>query len=163
VQQTELYNAYNFAEPWNGPNNQKLASKVGSIFLRSGLEYHQVHTTSFVAVVGPQTAWPGSKPPKRADLGDGAASTILIVEVPDGLFRWMEPKDLDFDRMSFRINGGSNRGLGSRLWGARVLFADSTVRTLRDDLDPNTLRAMLTANGGETLDESLRAANPAGR
>ena len=51
--------------------------------------------------------------------------------------------------MSFRINDGSGRGLGSGLGGARVVSADTTVRTLPDDFDPNKLRAMLTANGGE--------------
>jgi hypothetical protein len=65
----------------------------------------------------------------------------------------MEPKDFEFDRMSLRINDGSGRGLGSRLGGARVVSTDGTVHTLPDDFDPNKLRAMLTANGGETLHE----------
>ena len=77
----------------------------------------------------------------------------MVVEVPDGQFRWMEPRDLRFDRMSFRINDGSGRGLGSRLGGARVVSADGTVRTLPDDFDPDKLRAMLTANGGEEIHE----------
>ena len=67
-----------------------------------------------MAVVGPQTAWPGHKTTFK-DLGDGSNNTLIVVEVPDGQFRWMEPKDLDFDRMSFRINDRSKRGLGSRL------------------------------------------------
>jgi hypothetical protein len=152
--QQELYNAYNFDEPWDGPNNRKLADKVGRIYLRSGLESDQVHTTSFVAAVGPETAWKGSEPMTYKDLGDGAHSTLMVVEVPDGTFRWMEPRDLRFDWMSYRINDGSGRGLGSRLGGARVVSADGTVRTLPDDFDPVRLRAMLTANGGEAIDES---------
>ncbi len=147
MEQKELYDAYDFAEPWDGPNNRKLASRIGSIYLRSGLDSGQAQTTSFVAVVGPQTAWPGSRPMTRKELGDGLSQTLVVVEVPDGRFRWMEPRDLEFDRMSFRINGGSKSGLGSRLGGARVVSADGTLRTLPDDFDPNTLRAMLTANG----------------
>jgi hypothetical protein len=77
----------------------------------------------------------------------------MVVEVPDGQFLWMEPRDLEFDSMSFRINDGSGLGLGSRLGGARVVSADTTVRTLPDDYDGNKLRAMLTANGGEGLQE----------
>jgi hypothetical protein len=153
LEQPQFFNAYNFAEPWNGPNNRTLASKIGSIYLRSGLESDQAETTSFVAVVGPQTAWPGSKPITRAGLGDGPDQTLLVVEVPDGQFRWMEPRDLEFDTMSFRINDGSGRGLGSRLGGARVVSADGSVRTLPDDFDPGTLRAMLTANGREPIDD----------
>ena len=153
LEHTALFNAYNFAEPWNDPNNAKLADRIGSIYHRLGLGSDQALTTSFVAVVGPQTAWPGRRPATEKDLGDGPRDTLLLVEVPDGQFLWMEPKDLEFERMSFRINDGSGRGLGSRLGGARVVSASGTVRTLPDDFDPNTLRAMLTANGGEKIEE----------
>ncbi len=153
LEQQALYDAYNFDEPWDGPHNRTLADQVGRIYLRSGLESDQVETTSFVAVVGPETAWPGPVALSREDLGDGTHETLLVVEVPDGQFRWMEPRDLRFDRMSFRINDGSGRGLGSRLGGARVVSADVSVSTLHDDCDPATLRAMLTANGGEVSDK----------
>ena len=128
-----LYDAYNFAEPWDGPNNRKLADQIGRIYLRSGLDSDQAGTTSFVAVVGSETAWPGATVRTYKDLTDGSRQTLTVVEVPDGLFRWMEPRDLQFDRMSFRINDGSGRGLGSRLGGARVVSADGAVRTLPDD------------------------------
>ncbi len=148
LEQQELYNAYNFAEPWNGPSNRNLANRIGNIFLRSGLESDQAQTTSFVAVVGPQTLWPGSTATTYATLGDRSHESLLVVEVPDGQFLWMEPKDLEFDTMSFRINDRSGRGLGSRLGGARVVSAGGTVRTLPDDFNPEELKAMLTANGG---------------
>jgi Protein of unknown function (DUF1559) len=149
LEQRDLYRAYNFDEPWNGPNNRKLASRIGNIYLRSGLESDLIQTTSFVAVVGPRTMWPGSKPKSRQDLGDRTHETLMVVEVPDGQILWMEPRDLEFDSMSFRINDGSGRGLGSRLGGARVVSADGTVRTLPDDFDANKLRAMLRVNGGD--------------
>jgi hypothetical protein len=152
LEQAALYNAYNFAEPWDGPNNRKLADQIGSIYLRSGLESDQARTTSFVAVVGPQTAWPGATPSSDKDLSDGLHETLLVVEVPDGKFQWMEPKDLRFDDMTFRVNDGSGRGLGSRLGGARVVSADDWVSTLSDDFPPERLRAMLTAQGGERID-----------
>ena len=104
-------------------------------------------------MVGPQTLWHGSQPTNRKDLGDGSHNTLLVVEVPDGRFLWMEPRDLEFGSMSFRINDGSGRGLGSRLGGARVVSADGTLHTLPDDFDPRKLRAMLTANGGEKIEE----------
>jgi Protein of unknown function (DUF1559) len=152
LEQRELYNAYNFSQPWDGPNNRKLADRIGQTYLRAGLDPSRHETTSFVAVVGSETAWPGSRTITFKELGDGAQNTLLVVEVPDGQFRWMEPKDLEFDRMSYRINDQSGRGLGSRLGGARVVLANGEVRTLPDTFDPNTLRAMLTANGGEPIE-----------
>jgi hypothetical protein len=65
----------------------------------------------------------------------------------------MEPRDLEFGSMSFGINDKSGRGLGSRLGGARVVSADGTLHTLPDDLHPDKLKAMLTANGGERIEE----------
>jgi hypothetical protein len=62
----------------------------------------------------------------------------MVVEVPDRQFLWMEPRDLEFDSMSFRINyGSSGRRLDSRLGGAKVVYADGTFRTLPDDYDGN--------------------------
>jgi Protein of unknown function (DUF1559) len=73
LEQQELYSAYNFAERWNGPNNRNLTSRVGSIYLRSGLESDQIHTTSFVAVVGPQTAV------RTGDMGNTRSGTWVTV------------------------------------------------------------------------------------
>src|SRR5262249_20165561 len=120
-----------------------------SIYLRSGLDPATRHTTSFVAVVGPETAWPGARAHRYQDLRDGTHDTLLVVEVPDGDIPWMAPVDLPFAGMSFRVNDGTGRCLGSRLGGARVVSADGTVETLPDSLDPTLLRARLTADGHE--------------
>lgn len=161
LEQKDVYNAYRFDEPWDGPNNRKLADKVGSLYLRAGLDPATRQTTSFVAVVGPETVFPGPKARKRSEIGDGLANTLLFVEIPDGDIPWMAPRDLLFDRMSFRINDGTGRGLGSRLGGARVDTADGAVKTLPETLPPNVLRALLTANGGEPIDwDRLYPAGP---
>lgn len=152
LEQHEVYNAYNFAEPWNGPHNRLLEDRIGNIFLRPGLGTDQKWSTSFVAVVGPETAWPGARARRLKELGDGPDKTLLIVEVPDGRFRWMEPKDLHIDTMSFRINDPSGHGLGSRLGGARVATVSDSISSLPDDFEPARLRALLTANGREPVE-----------
>lgn len=159
--QTEIYDAYRFDEPWNGPHNRRLADKIGSIYLRSGLDPATRQTTSFVAVVGPETAWPGARALKLDEIGDGTANTILIVEVPDGSIPWMAPVDLAFDRMSFGINDGSGNGLGSRFGNARVTTVSDSVRTLMDNLPAQRLRSLLTANGHEPIDwEAIHSPPP---
>jgi hypothetical protein len=148
----DVYRAYRFDEPWNGPNNAKLADQVRSIYLRSGLDPATNQTTSFVAVVGAETTWTGARSLRHGDVGDGIQNTLLVVEVPDGDIPWMAPVDLTFDRMSFRINDGKRRGIGSRLGGARVALVNGSVVNLPDRLDPALLRALLTANGHEPID-----------
>lgn len=152
MEQSALYHAYRFDEPWDGPNNAKLADQVGTIFLRPGLDPATRRFTSFVAVVGPQTAWPEARPMTLTEIGDGTSQTLLAVEVPNSNIPWMAPIDLRFDRTSFRMNDGSGRGLGSRLGGARVVTVDGMVKTFSDTLSPATLRALLTANGHEEID-----------
>ncbi len=160
MEHAALYNAYRFDEPWDGPHNSRLADKIGSIYLRSGLDPATRRMTSFVAVVGPETAWPGAKPLQREQIGDGPGNTLLVVEVPDGDIPWMAPVDLRFNAMSFRINDARGRALGSRLGGSRVTSVDNRVVNLYDDLPPAALRALLTANGHEPVNlEAL----PSGR
>jgi hypothetical protein len=51
------------------------------------------------------------------------------------------------------IDDESGRGLGSKLGGARVVSADGILHRLPDDFEPRRLRAMLTANDGEKIEE----------
>jgi hypothetical protein len=148
---SELYRAYRFDEPWDGPHNAQLAGRIGDYYRRRGLDADGSPQTSFVAVVGPETAWPGVETRSRRDLRDGANRTILVVEMAEIGIPWMKPDDLLFDRMSFGVNDGSGRGPGSRISGARALLGTSHVIELPDDLSPATLRAMLTIDGGEPV------------
>lgn len=84
---------------------------------------------------------------------DGPKNTILIVEVADSDIHWMEPRDLEIDTMSFQINDESAPCLSSRHPdGPLVGFADGAVFRISRDIPSATLRALLTATGGEDID-----------
>ena len=148
---SELYKAYRFDEPWDGPHNAQLAGRIGDYYRRRGLDPAESPQTSFVAVVGPETAWSGAEARSKQDIRDGAGQTILVVEMADAGIPWMKPEDLHFDRMSFGVNDGSGRGPGSPISGARALLGTGHVIELPDRLSPATLRAMLTIDGGEPV------------
>lgn len=148
----ELYQAYRFDEPWDGPHNARLAGRIGDFYRRRGLDPDGSDRTSFVAVVGPETAWPGARAKSKSDIHDGANQTIMIVETADANIPWMKPEDLSFDRMSFRVNDRTGRGPGSRVGGARALLATGHVFELSDRFPPAKLRAMLTIDGGESVE-----------
>jgi hypothetical protein len=149
LEQKQLYNAYNFAEPWNGPQNAKLLSMMPNVYLTPDQRPNPAHTTSYVVVTGSQTAFPAPRSLKADDIGDGTSNTLLAIEVADSGIPWMAPVDFHFDQMSFHVNDGSRRGPGSRLGGARVAYLDETIRHIPDDFPPERLRSILTANGGE--------------
>jgi hypothetical protein len=155
-----LYRAYRFDEPWDGPNNSKLAAQM-PFYYRCPSDYSSDGTgmTSYVAVVGPETAWPA---PDRSGYGDfvldGLAHTLMVVETTDSGIHWMEPRDLTMDEVLAAIEDPKDLGKpGIRSYHADAMayvgYADGSVRFLDlAALDRDTLRAHLTRAGGERVD-----------
>jgi prepilin-type processing-associated H-X9-DG protein len=152
--QEEIYDQYRFDEPWDGPNNRKLHDLTVSAYVCPS-HPEERHSTAYAAVVGPGTAWRGAEPLRLEEIGDGRDRTILPVEVSAPSIHWMEPRDLEFDRMSLAINGSNDSaGLSSRHpGGATILLVDGAVRFLKQTLATNGLRALLTVAGGEEVGE----------
>ena len=147
----DLYRQYDFNEPWNGPHNRRLAGQMPQVYALHG-EYHPGRsTTNYLAVVGPETVWPGSGQRTEQDVTDGPSNTVLIVENLGMGVHWMEPRDLSLSGMSFEIN--SPDGISSKYVDPAVVLLDARVRRLRQDLQPATLKAMLTIAGGERISE----------
>jgi hypothetical protein len=151
LEQSEVYSAYNFSEPWNGPNNAKLADRVGSIFRRP--EASGSRFIDFVAVVGNDTVFPGDRSLALGEIKDGTSRTIMFAEIAHSDIPWMEPRDLMLEQMTFRVNASDGRGIGSYYQDVRVAMVDGSVRVLKESIKADRLRALLTANGGEVLDK----------
>ncbi len=153
--QQAIYDQYCFEEPWDGPNNRKLHDLVVSSYLcpsHTGSE----PKTSYAAIVGPETAWPGARPLRLEEVVDGQAQTILLVEVAEAPVHWMEPSDLIWDRLSFQVNPAQGRfELSSHHpGGANLVLVDGSVRFVRDSIRSETLRGLLTITGRESLNAS---------
>jgi hypothetical protein len=61
----------------------------------------------------------------------------------------MSPQDLPLAEMSLKVN--SPRGVSSIYVDPAVVMLDGHMRRLENDLSADTLRALLTASGGEEL------------
>ena len=148
------YAQYRFDEPWNGPNNSKLADKILHVYNCPGENNaagRSIATlTSYVAVVGPETAWPGSRSTAIGDIKDGTSTTLMIVEVANSGIHWMEPRDLHVEQMAPTINAKSGQGISSRHQaGAQALLADGSVRFISEKLTAESIQALLTAHAGD--------------
>jgi hypothetical protein len=101
--------------------------------------------------VGKTTAWPGRESLDLRSVSDGVESTLSIVEVKNSGIHWMEPRDLDFQTLTLRINPpGTTVGLSSPHHdGCHASCCDGHVVYLPNDTPPATLRAFLTRDGGE--------------
>ena len=153
IEERDLYQEYDFAEPWDGPNNRKLAGRMPQIFAFHGSNLSGNTTTNYLAVVGDETAWPGTKRVTPNDVTDGPSSTILVVENLGAEVHWMAPRDLPLADMDMRLN--SPAGVGSPYDDPAVVMLDGSVQRLRPSLEPAVLRALLTIHAGEPLKSDL--------
>lgn len=149
------YDQYNFSEPWDGPTNRKLAEKIDMHWFQcaSGPNYEKSLTTDYVVVVGAGTAFPGSQSSSAEDFKDGKENSILLVEIANSNIHWMEPRDLNFDEMSFVVNHPDRPSISSpHPCGPAVVFADGiTAYRVAQSLRPESLRALATIAGREPV------------
>ena len=157
MEQRAVFDRCRFDEPWDGPYNAKINLCPHEFQCPCDIERRKDEppelATSYVAVVGPNTAWPGEKSLRLDDFTDGTANTILLVEVADSGIHWLEPRDLHVRQMAPGVNPKSGQGISSvHRGGANVVFADGSVHFIRDDITPELLRALLTPAGGEKIE-----------
>jgi prepilin-type processing-associated H-X9-DG protein len=147
--------AYDFNEPWDGPNNSKLLAKMPKVYAFPGDKKAPAGYTYYQAIVsapdprgGPDAAF--SAVPGQAvripQFTDGLSNTLLIVEAAEPV-PWTSPTDLEFK------NDGPLPRLGWRFDDScNVLFADGRVSAVPRSTSQTTLRALITRNGGEIVD-----------
>ena len=166
----DLYKRYDFSQPWNSPTNQQLAASMPDVFRCPGDPATGSNCTNYVAVVGPNTAWPGSTPRKLADFGEHADETILLVEIADSDINWLEPRDLSFEEAKTGIHGPGEPGISSHHlqydryfnhgdYCAVVVFANRHTQFLSTRTPPETLESLLTIGGPKSIDWGPPAQN----
>jgi prepilin-type processing-associated H-X9-DG protein len=161
MEEDSLYRDYRFDEPWDSPHNRALAARMPHVYAcpsESPTGTPNTHT-DYAMIVGPNTISDGPTAHRFSDFTDGTSNTIMVVEAAAAGINWMEPRDLDFTKMQFRINGGRNGNSNAKqneissphARGANVALCDGSVRFFSDTVDPKLLKAMTTINGGETV------------
>ncbi|HVX15022.1 MAG TPA: DUF1559 domain-containing protein [Pirellulales bacterium] len=153
LEQSSLYDRYNFDEPWDGPNNSQLASLMPAAYrCPSDPAASPTGTmTSYAAITGPGTLFDADIPSSFATIRDGTSLTLMVAETDGADIHWMEPRDLDMNQMTLQVNGGPTDISSSHPGGAVAVFADGHTTFLRDSITAEMLRALMTKNGGEPI------------
>ena len=136
---------YDYTEPWNGPKNARLRldKKRCEEFQCPSAGSEGPAITNYVAVVGPNTMWPGSKPAKQAPDGSDK-DKILVIEIINSDILWMEPRDLTLEQALDAIQPKKGIGIGSHHWdGIHYVTVGGEVRTLDRNIDGEALRKLL--------------------
>jgi hypothetical protein len=148
----ELYNAYDMAEPWDGPGNRKLAGRMPPIYRCPSSSSRHPDETNYLAVVGGETAWPGGIAVRVQDIRDGTSLTAHVVESHNTGFSWLAPRDLTVAEASCGINTQLDRGISSRHGsGANFLFCNGTTRHVSSDVNLKILRWIMTISSGRPI------------
>jgi type II secretory pathway pseudopilin PulG len=141
-----LYKRFHLDEPWDSAHNRQLIPLMPPLF-RNPSGNAGPGKTHYLAPSGEGMLFAGNKGRSFADVTDGTANTIMVMEVDDSRAAvWTQPDDWQAD---------PNRplaGLGAaHPGGFLALFADGSVRFLAKTIDPKVFRALLTIAGGEAV------------
>jgi len=152
IEQSPLYDQYDFDEPWDGPANAALADLMPQIYRCPSDGTAAMSETSYAMIVGPGTLFEDAEVTRFHDVLDGLSNTIMVVEVAGAGIPWMEPMDLDVEQISLRINQPVGPEIRSHHpGGVNVLICDGSVRFVSETIDPEVLKALITKAGKEAV------------
>ncbi|MFM8251884.1 MAG: DUF1559 domain-containing protein [Planctomycetota bacterium] len=167
LNEMELYRQLNLTEPWDSPHNMSLGRLMPAVFHCDADPAVGVsEETSYMAVVGPRTLFPGSKSRSLNDVLDDHATTLMIVESHLSEVHWMRPVDVAVGALKQGVNGTSRAKepllASEHPDAASVLCIDGTVRRLPTVTLTDLLQAMATIDGREPIrsEDILLAEDP---
>jgi len=139
---------YDFRERWNGPGNEKFADHRGTEFACPCDPDTQQNKrlTNYFVVDGRNTPFPGSRSRSIIDPEDyeSRSNNILVAEARGLGIEWLEPRDLDYDTMSFTLNNRNSASISSlHPGGAAACMAEGSVQFLNQDISADVLKTML--------------------
>ena len=108
----DLYRQVKLDEPWNSPSNFRLAGQMPKTYRCPADTGARIGETSYLAVVGDGTLWPGARGGKIPH--SNRAPTIAVVEVANSGISWMEPRDLPLAVAARGVHKGATTGIAGR-------------------------------------------------
>jgi prepilin-type processing-associated H-X9-DG protein len=147
-----IYQKFDPTKAWDSPENAEVAAHAPAVF-RCPSGHAPDAMTSYVAVVGPETMWPGSIPRGIREVTGRLSRTIAVVETSGSNINWLEPRDLTLEQAATGIRepGGTPGNKSDHLGRAHVLFADGSIRDLPTDTPPELLRSLLTVQSRDNV------------
>jgi hypothetical protein len=137
LEQFALYERFHLDEAWDSPHNASLLEEMPRVYAPVNPGETAAYTTHYQCLVGPGSLFDGDEG-ARAGFNLGARPILMIVEAAESV-PWTKPEDLPYDDAQPlpRLGGPFENG-------SYATFADGSVRFLRRDHSPETLRALIT-------------------
>lgn len=141
----ELYAQIDLSQPWDAPVNRAVAGKMPEVYGCPSMPPGS-SLTNYVGSNGPGGFFDGAHARKLSEITDGQTNTLMVLELPDARVHWMDPTDGQGTHPPIPVKSPHRHPRGFNAG-----FADGSVRLLAYDIDPQTIEAMRTIDGGEAV------------
>lgn len=151
LEQEKLYKEFHLNEPWDSPHNSALITKMPGVYMDMGSKSDELNrqgkTTCQVPIFANSIFFKNDGTLMK-EISDGTANTIMMVEVEPGrAVAWTKPDDWQVDFAHPR-QGLERNDRNQFIAG----FADGHVAMLPTDIDEKKLKALLTRDGKEPIE-----------
>ena len=157
LDELHLYNQIRLDEPWNSPHNSQFHRRVPNVYqCPDNKDIKDTANCTYSVIKDDRHCFPEGGRTSRSSIDyisthDGASNTIAIVEVKKP-FCWMDPSaDLTLEEFSSGINTRQSRAGSFHPGGINVVAFSCEIHFLGDSTNSQTLRALATRNGGESV------------
>lgn len=147
IEEDRLYKQFKLDEPWDSDHNKKLINRIPKIYQNPNLKLENGKTTYLVPTGKGGLFANQGKDVKLNSVTDGTSNTIMVVEVPANMaVTWTKPED-------WEVSGTEavDKFLAGLKDGFNAAFADGSVRFIAKKVEPKILKALLTPDGGEVI------------
>jgi hypothetical protein len=141
MEQQMLYDRIDLTKPWDDPVNANARESVVYAYTCPSTSPDDPAMTTYLAVVGPEAAFPGTIARTSAELEKERQNTLAIIDAtPDKAVHWMSPQDITIDEVLRFSEATDTQHPGGMVAG----FLHGGVDFIYLDIDREVLRSMLT-------------------
>ena len=158
IDASNLHDLYDFNEPWDGPNNSKLANQMPYVYRCPSVPYSGSETT-YKLVSDPESFFDGDKRRDFDEAVDGTASTVVMVEDSENPINWLKPEDISIDDAVERVLslkachcGRSESLFRDIYYGPNICTLDGASYHISPNVDPDSFRRALRFADGYSPD-----------
>jgi len=151
VEETYLYDQYDFDKPWDHPDNMAVTTRLPVVYTSPFFEKADTDLglTPYVAISGPDTALGETEGAKIREVVDGTSRTVMFLENYAHPVFWAEPTDVSPDQ----ILANYKRMATNPQMGINVSMVDGSVRFINENTQPSSLEGGFYINDGRGFEQ----------